>query len=392
MSAKSTELRACAAIAGIAETPVGRVPDYPSFTMYVDVVLGALADAGIAPVEVDALVTSNSRTTPHIYHADFIAEYLGIQPSSCWTIQTGGGTTIGALKNLCALIASGGAEVGVLAAADNLASGMANLGAMQSMAEGTHADYEWPLGATIPALYALIAQRHMHEFGTTREQMAAVAVAARKHAILTGCAHKMDPLVLDDVLEAKPIATPLHRHDCALISDGGAAIVVVSEERARQLPQRPAWVLGLGEARDWLHISESPNVTMTGARRSGHDAFAMAGVAPRDVATAVLYDAFSILPILFLEDLGFCERGEGGTFVEGGRIEVGGALPINTHGGLLSYAHPGRSGALLGVVEAVRQVRGSAGARQVPNADIVLVHAEGGIASCHGTAILGSER
>jgi acetyl-CoA acetyltransferase len=374
----------------VSETAVGRAPGVGSFQMYVDAVLGSLDDAGLSSRDVDVLVTSNSRTDPRLYHADSVAEYIGIRPETCYTLQTGGATTIGALKHVIALIAAGIARVAVIAAADNLATGMATNAAMASMGEGAHPDYEHPLGTTIPALYALLASRHMHEFGTTRRQMAAVAVAARRHAVLNDHASPTQQLTIDDVLSAPPIAAPFHRHDCALISDGGGAIVVVARELCADLPHPPVSVLGAGEARGWSHITASDSLVSTAAVESAAIAFDMAGVSHTEIDFATVYDAFTILPIILLEDLGFCAKGEGGPFVEDGRIALGGALPINTHGGLLSHAHPGRSGAMLGLVEAAVQLRGAAGRRQVPDASIGLVHAEGGIASCHGTAILGT--
>lgn len=385
-------LRGTGAIAGIGETRVGVVPDQGSFDMYVEAILLALKDAGIGRSQVDILATANSRTEPFLYHSEHVAEYLGIQPNYCLTTQTGGGTTVGVVGWAVSLIEAGLAKVAVISAADNLLSGFAVGGAMQSMAEGaSHPRFEVPFGATVPSLYAQLAQRHMHDFGTSREQLAAVAVAARKHAGMTEKAQKRDPLTVEDVLSARPIATPLHRHDCALISDGGAAIVIVSAEIARDLAKPPVFILGLGEGHRWEYISQTKDVTETAAKESGDLAFSMSGLKPHDMKMAILYDAFSILPILFLEDLGFCRKGEGGAFVEDGRIEVGGQLPINTHGGLLSYCHPGRSGAMFGVLEAVRQVRGEAAKRQVLDADAVVVHAEGGVASTNGTMVLSQE-
>ena len=379
-----------AAIAGVGETKIGLVPDQGSFQMYVESVRLALADAGLSRGDVDILVTASSRTDPHLYHCQFVAEYMGMLPKHCLTLQTGGASTLGALTFIVAMIASGAAEVAVVAAADNVATGMTTTGVMQSMSEGgSHPSFEVPFGLLIPGMYALIARRHMHEFGTSREQMAAVAVAARRHAALTDKAQKKDPISIDDVLSSRPIAKPLHLLDCCLLSDGGGAFVVVSSRLARQLPHPPAQILGIAEAHRWEHISQAAEITTTAAAESGRRAFAMAGLRPSDVAAAILYDAFTILPIVFLEDLGFCQKGEGGAFVEGGRIELGGELPVNTHGGLLSYCHPGRSGAIFGLIEAVRQVRGECGGRQVPNADVVLVHNEGGIASTNATMLLG---
>ena len=388
----TSQLNGAAAIVGVGETRIGRVPDQGSFQMYVESISAALGDAGLSRADVDILITASSRTDPHLYHCQYVAEYMGMLPKHCITLQTGGASTVGALTFVVSMIASGAAEVAVVAAADNVATGMTTTGVMTSMSEGgSNPNFEVPFGILIPGMYAMIARRHMHEYGTTREQMAAVAVAARKHAALTEKAQKKDPITIEDVLASKPIAKPFNLLDCCLLSDGGGAFVVASSRLARLLPHPPAYILGIAEAHRWEHLSQASDVTTTAAVESGRRAFAMAGVRPVDIDTAVLYDAFTILPIMFLEDLGFCAKGEGGPFVEGGRIELGGELPVNTHGGLLSYCHPGRSGAIFGLIEAVRQVRGECGERQVPDTEVVLVHNEGGIASTNATLVLATE-
>jgi acetyl-CoA acetyltransferase len=259
------------------------------------------------------------------------------------------------------------------------------------MAEGgsAHAQFEVPYGPLVPSLYALIAQRHMHEFGTTPAQLAEVAVAIRYHASLNPNAHKRDVLTVDDVLSSRVITTPLHLLDCAIVSDGAAAVVVTRADRARDLKQSPVYLLGQGFGLRHSHIGEHRELTVTGAVDSGAAAFRSAGVTPRDIDVAQIYDCFTITVIVELEDLGFCPKGEGGRFVEGGRIRLGGELPITTHGGLLSGGHPGLPGGFFHVVEGIRQLRGAAGERQVRDAELALVHGNGGVASVHGTLILG---
>jgi acetyl-CoA acetyltransferase len=238
--------------------------------------------------------------------------------------------------------------------------------------------------------YALAAQRHMHEFGTSREQLAEVAVAARQWAQLNPAAWSREPLTVDDVLALPMLCDPFTVRDCCLVTDGGAAAVVVSAERARSLRKAPVHVLGAAEAHTHRHIAAMPNLVRTCAVESGERAFAEAGLTAADVDVVELYDAFTITPILFLEDLGFCAKGEGGAFVSGGRIAPGGELPVDTNGGGLSYCHPGMYG-LLVLVEAVRQLRGECGARQVPDAHIALAHGNGGVLSSQATVILGDE-
>jgi acetyl-CoA acetyltransferase len=237
--------------------------------------------------------------------------------------------------------------------------------------------------------YALAASRHMHEFGTTREQLAEVAVAARRWALLNPKAWEKEPLSIADVLGSRLVSWPLTVRDCCLVLDGGAAMVVTSAERARSLRKPPVHVLGIGQALGHTSISSMPDLSTTAARESGRHAFAEAGLSPADVRVLSLYDAFTITPILFLEDLGFCAKGEGGAFVQDGAIAPGGRLAVNTNGGGLSYCHPGMYG-LLGMVEAVRQVRGECGARQVQGADIALAHGNGGVLSSQCTVIFGS--
>lgn len=249
--------------------------------------------------------------------------------------------------------------------------------------------YETPYRPLNPlSSYALAASRHMHEFGTTREHLAAVAVSARAWANLNPEAFARGPLTIDDVLAARMVSTPLTVRDCCLITDGAAAVVLVRADRAKDHAARPVYVLG-GAAETWhSDIASMPDLTATAASASGRRAYAMAGLGPADIDVVQLYDAFSINTLLFLEDLGFCKKGEGGPFVASGAIAPGGVLPVNTNGGGLSYAHPGMYG-LLAIVEAVRQLRGEAGDRQIADAEIALAHGNGGTLSSQATLILG---
>jgi acetyl-CoA acetyltransferase len=230
----------------------------------------------------------------------------------------------------------------------------------------------------------------MHQFGTTREQLAAVAVAAREWALLNPKAWEKKPLTIDGVLSARMVSYPFTVRDCCLVTDGGGAIVVTSAERARSLKKPPAYVLGCGQSTTHASISSMPDLTVTGALISGKAAYQMAKLGASDVDAVELYDAFTINTILFLEDLGFCKKGEGGAFVSGGRIAPKGSLAVNTNGGGLSYCHPGMYGLFL-LIEAVRQLRGECGPRQVKNCEVAIAHGNGGVLSSQATVILGTQ-
>ena len=230
----------------------------------------------------------------------------------------------------------------------------------------------------------------MYQYGTTREQLAEVAVAARRWAVMNPVAWEKERLTIDQVLNARMVSWPFTVRDCCLVTDGGGAMIVSSAARAKSLRKKPVYALGIGEALSHATISNMPDLTVTAAVESGAAAFRMAGLQPRDVDMLSLYDAFTLTPILFLEDLGFCPKGEGGRFVSGGTIAPGGKLAVNTSGGGLSYCHPGMYG-LLVMIEAVRQVRGECGQRQVKDCAVALAHGNGGVLSSQCTVIFGSE-
>jgi acetyl-CoA acetyltransferase len=229
----------------------------------------------------------------------------------------------------------------------------------------------------------------MHQYGTTREHLAHVAVAARRWAQMNPAAHERGPLTVADVLDSRPVSDPLTLRDCCLVTDGGGAMILVAAERAADYPNSPAYVLGVGEATTHRQVSAMDDLTVTGAAHSGRRAFEMARVGPRDIDVLQLYDAFTINTILFLEDLGYCQKGEGGPFVASGAIAPGGTLPVNTNGGGLSCNHPGMYG-IFAAIEAVHQVRGTAGERQVDGVELALAHGNGGQLASQVTAILGS--
>lgn len=384
-------LRGKVAIVGSADTEVGIIPNMGATQLCVDAICRSLKDAGIKKDQVDGLITCNSMTEPYMYHAETIAEYMQIFPSYCMSIGAGGGTTFAALHHAASAIATGVCETVVIAMADRLRSGLSRDQAMLMQSSSGHPQFERPYGPTVPAFYALIARAYMDAYGATPEQFAAVAVAMRKHAALNPEAQMRDLITVDDVMQSRMIADPLHMLDCSLVSDGGAAIVMMSAERAADLKQPPVYLLGFGEGHSHEHISQAHSLTTSAAEQSGKLAYEMAGLGPKDMDLAGIYDCFTPVVLIELEDLGFCEKGEAGAFVEDGNIDLGGLLPTNTHGGLLSHCHSGNPGSMFALTEAVKQLRHQAGNRQVQGAETALVHAQGGIMSSHCTLILGRE-
>lgn len=384
-------LRGKVAIVGVADTEVGVLPGRTPMEMGVEAALAAIADAGLEKDDIDGLVTCNAMAQPMMYHAEATAEYLQIFPRYCIAAGAGGGTTFSIIHHAASAIATGMADVVVVAMADAMRSGLTRDQAMMVQASTGHPEFEQPYGPTVPAYYALIAQAHMAEFGTTQEQFAGIAVACRAHAAQNPAAQMRDLISVEDVLESRMIADPLHLLDCSLVSDGGAAIVLTSAERAADMKHAPIYLLGAGEGHSHEHISAARNLTTSAAKEAGQRAFEMSGMRPADMDFAQLYDCFTPTVLVELEDLGFCEKGEGGAFVESGALMPGGTLPVNTHGGLLSHSHPGNPGSMFALTESVLQLRGNAGARQVAGSKNALVHAQGGIMSSHTALVLGTE-
>lgn len=381
-------LRNKVAIVGVGESEIGKVPHMTGLGLNAQAARRALDDAGLKVSDVDGLLTAYSFTEPYFMLGSVMTEYLGLKPRYCASLITGGASPAVMLKHAAEAIAAGQCNTVLVCAGENRATGQSRDSAVASLTAVGHPYFEVPYGASIPAMYAMIARRHMAEFGTTREQMAMVPVTSRRHALMHPNAHMKAPLTMADVLESKPIADPLNMLDCCLISDAGGAFIVTSAERAKDLKSKPAYLAGIGEFHTHEHLICADSLTEFGAKRSGETAYQMAGMTPADIDVAELYDCFSIVPILELEELGFCGRGEGGAFYADGHAALGGRLPVNTHGGMLSHAHAGAAGGLFGIVEAVRQLRGGLGPRQVEGAEVALVHSEGGILSSHCTAIL----
>ena len=374
-------MRGAVAIAGLAEYGLGVAPEgSTALDLMEHAARGALADAGLTAADVDGLFAASTQLP---WASVNLGERLGVQPRYSDSTMLGGASPMAHLHHAALAIAGGACEVALIAYGSAQRS-LGREGAPPREVDPAEAPYR-PLNPV--ASYALAASRHMYEFGTTREQLAEVAVAARQWARANPGAWSRDELTISDVLAAPMVCDPFGVRDCCLVTDGGAAIVVVAAQRARSLTGRPAYLLGAGEAHSHRHISHMPDLTTTSAVQSGERAFAMAGLTPSDVDVLQLYDAFTITPILFLEDLGFCAKGEGGPFVAGGRIAPGGELPVNTNGGGLSYQHPGMYG-LLALVEAARQLRGES-TGQIDDAHVALAHGNGGVLSAQCTVLLG---
>lgn len=369
-----------AVIAGAATFGIGACPGYTSLEMAAQAGLAALDDAGITLGAVDGLWVC---LPDDMFAGLSLAEHLGIEPNFTDCNRTGGSAPVSHLITAALALEAGLCDVALLTYGSNQRSAGGKLSTV-----ARPSPFEAPYRPLFPASgYALAAARHMHKFGTTRKQLAAVAVAARQWANTNPEAFAKGELTVDDCLASRMISDPLSRSDCCLVTDGAGAIVLTRSDRGRDSRQPSVRLLGAAAATTHHHVSAMPDLTRTAAAQSGPRAFAQAGLGPADVDVVQLYDAFTINTILFLEDLGFCAKGEGGPFVISGAIAPGGRLPVNTNGGGLSCVHPGMYG-LFALVEGVRQLRGDA-ASPIAGAEVALVHTNGGTLSSQATAILG---
>lgn len=378
----ATNVRGKYAIVGVGNTRYGKVPGVSALAHNVEAIANAIEDAGIAKDEIDAVLTKAPSSNFQMLWSAKVAQAIGITPKVTATLDQAGASNIGLVGYAVMCIELGMCNAAVISYGDNPVTGSR---AFYNRPRGEDAAYGF-FGA--PAGYAMIAQRHMQEFGTTSEQLGEVAVACRYHASLNPNAQFQTPITMEDHENSRYVAEPLHLLDCCPVSDGGAAIIVTTAERARDLRQPPAYVLGLGQTHPAWDLPQRQAWTTSGAKGSGEMAFKMAGLGPREMNFAELYDCFSIVPIVTLEDYGFCAKGEGGAFVSDGRIRLGGAFPINTSGGLLGET--GMPG-MQHVLEGVRQLRGQCGARQVPNANLGVISGQGGIMTTHATMVLGAQ-
>jgi acetyl-CoA acetyltransferase len=376
------------AIAGIALSDVGRVDDKTPYALIAQASRRALADAGLKPTDVDGLGSTSLGTMAPID----VGEYLGLTPRWVDSTTVGGASWEVMAGHAADAISQGHADVVLLTYGSTARADLRKKLRTASLNWGSRGPQQWeaPYGHTLISKYAMAARRHMHEYGTTLDQLAEIAVSARFNAGLNPDAYYRDPITVEDVNSGSMIADPFTKLHCCIRSDGGAAIVLVAEDRVADLPGKPVWILGAGESVSHMSTSQWPDMTTGPAAVSGKLAFERAGVTPADIDVAELYDAFTYMLLVTLEDLGFCGPGEAGPFVADGRLRVGGALPTNTDGGGLSACHPGQRGLFL-LVEAARQLRGEAGERQVPDAELACVSGTGGWFCSSGTVILGRE-
>jgi acetyl-CoA acetyltransferase len=385
-------LRGQVAIIGIGLSPVGKVPGRSPLWLAAAAAKEALADAGIQKSEIDGVLASPAMAAQFHRFSVAFSEYFGVQPTFSNTLQVSGATAATMFNIAAAAIHGGLAETVLVVGGDSLLSGLTPELALRSLTESRDQQYEMPFGIPVANTFAMTAHRHMKEFGTTPEQLAQVAVTQRQHAARTPGAQQTAPITIEDVLNSKMVTSPYRKLDCSLISDGGAAFVLTSAERAKALGiEKPIYILGGGECYTHEHIFLMPSLTTTGAVQSSGKAYAMAGYGPKDMHTAGVYDCFTGTVIMMLEDLGFCPKGEGGRFVADGQMTYGGQIPSNTHGGLLSFAHSGIPGSLFHFHEVVAQLRGECGERQVTGAELGLVHSLGAGFATNATTILGTE-
>lgn len=369
------------AIVGAATFGIGRSPGFEASDLAARASVAALAQAGLKPADVDGLFFCHSTDT--LGGLSF-AQYLGVQPRFIDNSRLGGSSFQAYVELAAWLLSAGAIDVALVAYGSNQATAAGKLvNTVRPMA------YEAPYAPLNPvSSYALAAARYIHAFGARREQFGAVALAARAWAQRNPEAYRREPLTMETYLAARMVSDPLSTLDCCLVTDGAGALVMTRADRAREIAPRPVYVLGAATETTHREIAWMPDLTTTGAARAGARAYAQAGVRPTDISVAALYDAFTINTILFLEDLGFCAKGEGAAFVEDGRIAPGGALPVNTHGGGLSCVHPGVNG-IFTLIEATRQLRGEAGERQIADAKLALAHGNGGVLSSQSVVILG---
>jgi acetyl-CoA acetyltransferase len=382
----------CVVGVGLADGP--KTPNMNGLMLEAQAFARAVADAGIDKSEVQGLASAGYGGM----HEVMLAEYLGIQPHWLESTSCGGSSfEFHALHALRAIQAGDVDTVAIVygnnqlsASGRTLGTGGGGRGRGGAMAMPHPMAYEFPTGLTLVGAYALAAQRHMHEYGTTPEELASIAVQVREHAQRNPHAMYRDPITVDDVLSSKLVADPLHKLDCCVISDGGCALILTTEERARALPHEPVYVRGAAAGMTHHSVQSMPDLTRTAGAFTGPKAFKEAGITPADVDTFQMYDSFTYTVLVCLEDLGFAPKGEGGAFAAEGNLRLGGALPTNTDGGGLSNTHPGMRGLFL-LCEATRQLRGEAGDSQVEGAEIAVAHGSGGWLSTMGTVVLGTQ-
>jgi acetyl-CoA acetyltransferase len=375
-------------ITGVGLTRYGKLEGRDTLALMSQAATMALENAGLDRREVDGLLTGYSTTLPHLMLATVFAEHFGLKPSYAHAIQLGGATGFGLAMLAHYLVEAGAARRILVVAGENRLTGQSRDSAMQTLAQVGHPAYEVPLGPTIPAYYGLVASRYMHEFGSTEADFAELAVLMRANASRTPGAQLTVPITVEDVLASKPIAAPLKLLDCCPVSDGGAAFVVERADSGRTGVR----IIGTAQAHLHQHVTAAASLTEFGAGACTRRAMEQAGVTLADIRYAGIYDSFTITLTILLEEIGLAPRGAAGRLARDGHFAPDGAVPLNTHGGLLSYGHCGVGGAMAHLVECVRQMRGEARERQVARPPLALLHGDGGVLSSHVSLVLEAMR
>ena len=346
----------------------------------------ALTDAGLARADIDALVCGYSTTLPHLMLATVFAEHYGLTPSYAHAVQLGGATGFALVMLAHLLVSSGAAKRVLVVGGENRMTGQSRDSAIQVLAQVGHPVYEVPLGPTIPAYYGLVASRYMHEFGSTEADFAELAVLMRRHASRHVGAQHRQPISVADVLASRPIASPLKLLDCCPVSDGGCAFVISAAPEGSS----PVRISAAAQLHNAQHVSAAASLTNVGAGACTARALADAGRTLADVEYAAIYDSFTITLTMLLEEIGLAPRGRAGVLAREGHFDADGAMPLNLHGGLLSYGHCGVGGAMAHLAETHLQMTGRAGARQARRAGVALLHGDGGVLSSHVSLVLES--
>ncbi len=379
------------AIVGIAELPQGKMPGVTPMGLHSTLARMALEDAGLTPRDVDAIITLSPRSDPYLIHATALAEFMGIAPPVALTVE-GGGAAPAVMTDMARMMIAGGrAKTVLVVSADMPLSIVSRNAYVNTLADAgpVHPDIERPYGPSVPSLFGLCAHAYMHRYNATDEDLAAAALHDRRHAMAHPNAHMRQPMTLESYRATQMIADPLRLLDCTPVSDGGAAVVVTSAERARDLRQPVVRVLGAGFCAARLHVSAAASLTDSGAGPSLRDALAQADRSAADIDLALVYDCFTIALLMNIEALGLAPPGGAGAAFRAGEFTATGRLPLNIHGGLLSHGYPGRAAGISNLVEAVVQLRGQAGDRQLPRVETTLTHGMGGVFATHGTLLLG---
>ena len=364
------------AVVGVGHGKFGKRNDATLRELAYEAVIPALEDAGIAQADLEAAVVAiaGEEFAGQGAPSALVGDYTGIQPRPVFRVESACASGTSAIKAAYGLVSSGLHDM-VMAIGVEKMNAVSSVRATELMARAGDTRWEYPFGVSFPGFYALFATRHMHEYGTTKGQLAMVGVKNHHYGSMNPVAYLQKEVSLEEAVNAMIIAWPLGLYDCCLISDGGAAAILMSEEKARQYTDTPVWITGIGSGSDTMLVAERPSLTsLSGAKKAGQAACKMAGIEPKDVDVAEVHDCFSIAEIMAYEDLGFCKPGEGGTFIEEQQSYIGGKTPVNVDGGLKSKGHPIGATGVSQCVELVKQLRGECDRRQVDGAETALSH------------------